>query len=192
MLPLRTSLLSMVRLASCVLGTDSSLLLLRSRLVSLVRFFKDDSDISVREHEERFSFLRNGKKFNFWFLKFVRLLWDKSKDVIFGHLLTASAGTSISWNQELRMPSSEIGFYKIFLQHSNNSSHRIGVKHQNLQVGVSQENMRVELRDLVLSQIKTDQAYQMFQHSGSEQSNTEILWFTTTKTSPYELQFICS
>ena len=65
MLPLRTSFCSMVRLASSALGTDSSLLLLRSRMVSLVRFLKEDSDISVREHEDRFSFSRNGKRFNF-------------------------------------------------------------------------------------------------------------------------------
>ena len=57
----------------------------------------------------------------------------------------------------------------------NNVSHQVRVKHQDLQVVVSQEKLRVKLRYPVLSQIKTDQAYQMFQHSWPEQSNTEIL-----------------
>ena len=66
--PLRSSFLSILRLASSELGTVFSWLLLRSRLVSLVRFFIEVSANPVREQEERFSCLRKGKILNFWFL----------------------------------------------------------------------------------------------------------------------------
>ena len=93
--PLSSSLLRLVRLAREEVGTDSSRLLLRSRLVRRLRLVKDRADGWEREHWERLRCWREGRMLG-W-LKLVRLLPDRSRDLIFSHLLTASVGTSSSW-----------------------------------------------------------------------------------------------
>ena len=98
--PLNSSLLRLVRLAREEVGTDSSRLLLRSRLVRRLRLVKDRAAGWEREHRERFSCWREGKMLGL--VKLVRLLPDRSRDLIFSHLLTASVGTSSSCNNNCK------------------------------------------------------------------------------------------
>ena len=95
-----SSLLRLVRLASSELGIDWSWLLLRSRLVRRLRLVKDRAEGWEREHRERFSCWREGRMLG-W-RKLVSLLPDKSSDLIFSHLLTASVGTASSWTIIIR------------------------------------------------------------------------------------------
>ena len=98
--PLSSSLLRLVRPASSEVGTDWSRLLLRSRLVRRLRLVKDRAEGWEREHRERFSCWSEGKMFGL--VKLVRVLPDRSRDLIFLHLLTASVGTSSSWRNNCK------------------------------------------------------------------------------------------
>ena len=92
--PLSSSLLRLVRLASSVVGTDWSRLLLRSRLVRRLRLVKDRAEGREREQVERLRCWSEGKILG-W-LKLFSALPDKSRDLILRHRLTASVGTTDS------------------------------------------------------------------------------------------------